>query len=104
VSPGQQPVQNQELVPSGPRRGSGWSKTGWAAPLTVAASRQPAEGGGGVEWRWDNHSMLRGEYLFVEFSSLKGVSMPVNGPFFATFNHRATFSKNIGRLFLSYKF
>jgi hypothetical protein len=30
--------------------------------------------------------------------------MPVNGPFFATFNHRATFSENIGRLFLSYKF
>jgi outer membrane immunogenic protein len=65
-------------------------------------------GGGGLEWRWDNHWSLRGEYLFMEFGDINGVSLPLTppvGPFPALqFNHKANFTENVARAALSYKF
>jgi outer membrane immunogenic protein len=64
--------------------------------------------GAGLEWRWDSHWSLRGEYLYIEFSDINGfanVSGPASPPgSFTQLTQKATFSQNIGRAALSYKF
>jgi outer membrane immunogenic protein len=62
--------------------------------------------GAGLEWALTNHWSLRGEYLFMVFNPVNGaynffVPIAAGG---ATFNHSATFSENVGRAALSYKF
>jgi outer membrane immunogenic protein len=68
--------------------------------------------GGGVEWRWDSHWSLRGEYLFVQFQDVTGGST-LTQPFAvpgevagatALFNHTAKVKESIARGFLSYRF
>ena len=66
--------------------------------------------GAGVEWRWDAHWMVRGEYLYVAFDGLQGTS-PVctnagacaPGTNQTTFTYDVKFRENIGRVALSYK-
>jgi outer membrane immunogenic protein len=66
--------------------------------------------GAGLEWRWDNHWSLRGEYLFMEFSDINGLSAVCTnagncapGTPTSQFSHHATFSESVARAFLSYK-
>jgi outer membrane immunogenic protein len=65
-------------------------------------------GGAGLEWRFDSHWSLRGEYLYILFSGVNGTSTVVSGPGVgfgtATLTHQASFSENIARAALSYKF
>ena len=67
-------------------------------------------GGAGLEWRFDNHWSLRGEYLFISFAGISGFSTvcTVAGACAAgtpqlTWLHNASFQENVGRVFLSYK-
>ena len=67
--------------------------------------------GGGLEWRWDSHWMLRGEYLYMQFDNISGTSaVCTNAGACAvatpqtTFTHNVTFKENVGRVALSYKF
>jgi len=81
---------------------------GGLSGFAVTAVKPGIAAGGGIEWRWDNHWSLRGEYLYIEFSDLHGFSN-VTGPAsppgsFTTLTQKATFSENIGRAALSYKF
>jgi opacity protein-like surface antigen len=73
---------------------------------SLSQVRAGVAGGGGLEWRFDNHWSLRGEYLYVLFNDVNGTSTAAPGipPGTATFTHKATFSENIGRAALSYKF
>ena len=68
--------------------------------------RPGVAGGAGLEWRWDNHWSLRGEYLYVVFNGVDGTSTVGNPatPTLATFMHKASFTENIARAALSYKF
>jgi outer membrane immunogenic protein len=63
--------------------------------------------GAGLEWRWDNHWSLRGEYLYLWFADdVTGQTFPFDFPSLggsSTFNHHATFGENIGRGALSYR-
>jgi len=62
--------------------------------------------GAGLEWRWDNHWSLRGEYLYLWFADdVTGTTMPlgVATGLNANFNNHATFGENIGRGALSYR-
>jgi opacity protein-like surface antigen len=66
--------------------------------------------GAGLEWRWDNHWSLRGEYLFMEFSDVSGYSGVCTnagacapGTPTTLFLHNAQFSQSVARAFLSYK-
>jgi outer membrane immunogenic protein len=66
--------------------------------------------GAGLEWRWDNHWSLRGEYLFMEFSDINGLSAVCTnagncapGTPTSLFSHNATFQQSVARAFLSYK-
>jgi outer membrane immunogenic protein len=64
-------------------------------------------GGGGLEWRWDNHWSLRGEYLHIVFADeVTGTTVPVSAnplASFATLNHKASFEEDIVRGFISYR-
>ena len=83
---------------------------------TVASFSQVKVGpaaGLGVEWRWDSHWSLRGEYLYMVFNEVGGNTPVISfttglplGPVAAraSVNHKATFSENIARAALSYKF
>jgi outer membrane immunogenic protein len=65
--------------------------------------------GAGLEWRWDNHWSLRGEYLYLWFADdVTGQTFPTDPTNLGTvgasvFNHHATFGENIGRGALSYR-
>jgi outer membrane immunogenic protein len=64
--------------------------------------------GAGLEWRWDNHWSLRGEYLYLWFADdVTGQTFPTDpaqlGPGASVFNHHASFGENIGRGALSYR-
>jgi outer membrane immunogenic protein len=66
--------------------------------------------GAGLEWRWDNHWSLRGEYLFMEFSDISGLSGVCTnagncapGTPTTLFLHNANFQQSVARAFLSYK-
>jgi outer membrane immunogenic protein len=61
--------------------------------------------GAGLEWRWDNHWSLRGEYLYLWFADdVTGQTFPLDTAIGAvTLNHHATFGENIGRGALSYR-
>jgi len=63
--------------------------------------------GAGLEWRWDNHWSLRGEYLYLWFADdVTGQTFPLDNTNLggtSTFNHHATFGENIGRGALSYR-
>jgi outer membrane immunogenic protein len=76
-----------------------------------ATIRQVALGpviGAGIEWRWDSHWSLRGEYLIMEFA-LDGTAPVVNtvtglllpGQLYV---HSAAFKESLGRFAVSYKF
>ena len=87
-----------------------YTDTFWGAGCACAASFSKTVlggvGGVGVEWRWDSHWSLRGEYLLMYFDSVTGTSH-VGNPTFGTlaiYAHQAQFQENIGRLALSYKF
>jgi outer membrane immunogenic protein len=79
--------------------------------LTITKTAVGIAGGGGIEWRWDNHWSIRGEYLFVGFNGLEQLA-PVctnaggcaPGTASANFDNKAQFSMNIARAALSYKF
>ncbi len=64
-------------------------------------------GGGGLEWRWDSHWSLRGEYLFIGFDPITVLSpvltagVPIANSFYV---HKATFYEHVARAALSYKF
>lgn len=66
--------------------------------------------GGGLEWRWDRHWSVRGEYLYMNFGSISGTSC-VNtlqtpaacAPPGAFFANRASFHENVARAAISYK-
>jgi opacity protein-like surface antigen len=66
--------------------------------------------GAGIEWKWDAHWMLRGEYLYVQFSGVNGLTprlVSLIPGFPAQTNYAissGTFGENIGRLAVSYKF
>jgi outer membrane immunogenic protein len=72
----------------------------------VTQTKVGVAGGGGVEWRWDSHWSLRGEYLFVSFSDVNGFALvgnPATPGLASVFGQKATFTENIGRAALSYK-
>jgi len=64
--------------------------------------------GGGLEWRFDNHWSLRGEYLFMVFNKVSGTYNIFNPGFvppnLGFFNFNAKFSESVARAALSYKF
>jgi outer membrane immunogenic protein len=64
--------------------------------------------GGGVEWRWDSHWSLRGEYLNVGLYQVGGAfqihSPDPTFPALLKYNVTANVRENIGRVALSYKF
>jgi outer membrane immunogenic protein len=67
-------------------------------------------GGGGLEWRWDSHWSLRGEYLYMVFNDVGGNSQNCSAAgacfgtaFQAIHTSKATFTENVGRAALSYK-
>jgi hypothetical protein len=62
--------------------------------------------GAGLEWRVANHWSLRGEYLYLTFSSLTGDSRIINplGPQNAFFHHTMTLQESIARGAISYHF
>jgi outer membrane immunogenic protein len=65
--------------------------------------------GGGLEWRFDNHWSLRGEYLYVSFSRLSNGTYSIFNTAFAppnggSFGFSPKFSESIARAALSYKF
>jgi opacity protein-like surface antigen len=62
--------------------------------------------GAGLEWRWDNHWSLRGEYLYLWFADdVTGTTTPFDTALggAAIFKNHATFGENIGRGALSYR-
>jgi outer membrane immunogenic protein len=65
--------------------------------------------GGGVEWRFDNHWSLRGEYLFMTFNRLSSGTYHIFNTGFAppdlgSFSLNPKFSESIARAAFSYKF
>ena len=63
--------------------------------------------GAGLEWRFDHHWSLRGEYLFVMFSGMSApdqFQLAAGGPTGFFLQHQANFYEQIGRVALSYKF
>jgi outer membrane immunogenic protein len=80
----------------------------FASNASLTQTQQGVTGGGGIEYRFDGHWSLRGEYLYIRFNDVNG-SVPVINtttglPTGNTFAHKATFTENIGRAALSYKF
>jgi outer membrane immunogenic protein len=75
---------------------------------TFNSTRVGFGGGGGIEWRWDSHWSLRGEYLFIEYTSPGGimpiVSSAVVLPAGSAFTTKATVNESLARAALSYKF
>jgi len=81
-----------------------------AGAVSIDQVKAGVAGGGGLEWRFDNHWSLRGEYLFISFAGISGFSTvcTVAGACAAgtpqlTWLHNASFQENVGRVFLSYK-
>jgi outer membrane immunogenic protein len=76
-----------------------------------ATIRQVALGaviGAGIEWRWDRHWSLRGEYLLTEFA-VDGTAPVLNlvtGRLLSgqLYVHSAAFQESLGRFAVSYKF
>jgi outer membrane immunogenic protein len=77
--------------------------------ISLSQAKLGYAGGAGLEYRFDNHWSLRGEYLFVQFNGLNGsvqafqtpTGLPVTG---ASMNYSAQYHENIGRAAVSYKF
>jgi outer membrane immunogenic protein len=66
-------------------------------------------GGAGVEWRWDSHWSVRGEYLRVSFDQVSGrtpqlTSLIAGFPATTNYNVSARLIENIGRAAVSYRF
>jgi len=79
---------------------------GGNCPLTGSFSKTALglAWGAGLEWRWDNHWSLRGEYLYLWFADdVTGTTTPTNPAVYGNFNHHATFGENVGRGALSYR-
>jgi outer membrane immunogenic protein len=88
------------LAPTGPG----------GSAISINNVKAGVAGGAGLEWRWDNHWSLRGEYLFMEFSDINGYSAVCTnagncapGTPTSLFSHHATVSESVARAFLSYK-
>jgi len=81
--------------------------------IALSQVRLGYAGGAGLEWRWDSHWSLRGEYLYVVFNGVNGNSpiianatglqvIAAAGP--SSVNHSASFNENIARAAVSYRF
>jgi len=81
--------------------------------VSITQTKPGVAGGAGLEWRWDNHWSLRGEYLFISFADVTGFSgvCTTTGPLAncvpggptTLFQHNANFQESVARAFLSYK-
>jgi outer membrane immunogenic protein len=63
--------------------------------------------GAGAEWKLNRNWSLRGEYLYVAFDDVTGSGFVAATPtptINFTINHKATFSENIARVAVSYRF
>ncbi len=64
--------------------------------------------GGGLEWRWNDHWSLRGEYLYMVFNGSGGTTPPLNtligSPPNSPFSISDRLRENILRAALSYRF
>jgi opacity protein-like surface antigen len=69
--------------------------------------------GGGAEWRIAEHWLLRGEYLYMMFDTIKGsgqiactpgVGNCAPGGNSTTFAYKTNFTENVARLAISYQF
>lgn len=69
--------------------------------------------GGGAEWRFAQHWLVRGEYLYMSFDSVGGTGTiactpgvgncsPIGNT--VNFNFHAKFRENLGRVAVSYQF
>jgi outer membrane immunogenic protein len=80
----------------------------FASNASLSQSKAGIAGGVGVEYRFDGHWSLRGEWMYMQFSGVDGTALVINTvtglPTGNTFHHQATFYENIGRAALSYKF
>ena len=85
---------------NGPGGGGGYvTSTAFSQTQTGFAA------GGGFEWAWTTHWLLRGEYLYYQFNN--GPSVIATTPAFPTFPSNYVWSRtkvNVARLGLSYKF
>ncbi|MGD0639383.1 MAG: outer membrane beta-barrel protein [Roseiarcus sp.] len=63
-------------------------------------------GGAGLEWRLDSHWSLRGEYLYTYFGDVNGRTIVVGefSNYTSTLIHKASFSENVARAALDYRF
>jgi len=80
--------------------------------ISISQVRYGPTAGAGLEYRFDSHWSLRGEWLYMVFNAVDGTAPNINPLTGVQYNlpageklvHNATFSENIGRLALSYKF
>jgi outer membrane immunogenic protein len=80
----------------------------FAENASLSQTKAGVAGGLGVEYRFDGHWSLRGEWMYMQFNGVNGGALVINTvaglPTGNTFNHHVTFYENIGRAALSYKF
>jgi len=82
---------------------------GVAGAISIDQVKAGVAGGAGLEWRFDNHWSLRGEYLFISFAGVSGIgsfcSVAAGCTPATSVNviHSASFQENVARAFLSYK-
>jgi len=80
-----------------------------AGAVSIDQIKAGIAAGGGLEWRFDNHWSLRGEYLYISFAGVSGfgsfcsVAAGCTPATQLTVLHNASFQENVGRLYLSYK-
>jgi outer membrane immunogenic protein len=63
--------------------------------------------GAGAEWKFNSNWSVRGEYLYVAFNDITGssrVAVTAAPAINFTFGHSATFTENVARVAVSYRF
>jgi len=82
----------------------------FAGAISIDQVKAGIAAGGGLEWRFDNHWSLRGEYLFISFGGVSGIGTICQvaggcGSLATAVSviHNASFQENVARAFLSYK-
>lgn len=79
------------------------------AATSLSSTKAGFAVGGGIDWQVAPHWTVRGEYLYVQFDSLSGITptLATSNGFVATTNfgvNSGQFKENIGRVAVSYKF
>jgi outer membrane immunogenic protein len=81
--------------------------------LSLSQTKPGLALGGGAEWRIAEHWLLRGEYLYMMFDTIKGsgqiactpgVGNCAPGGNSTTFAYKTNFTENVARLAISYQF